>query len=81
MKLGNKIPGVGPKITKMLLKLGYQSVADLKDRNPETLYEDLCRLEGRKVDRCMLYVFRCAVYFASNKTHDPDLLKWWNWKE
>ncbi|MBC8473125.1 MAG: pathogenicity locus, partial [Planctomycetes bacterium] len=30
---------------------------------------------------CMLYVLRCAVYYASNTEHDPDLLKWWNWKD
>lgn len=30
-----------------------------------------------QVDRCMLYVFRCAVYYE----HDPELLKWWNWKD
>ncbi len=29
----------------------------------------------------LLYVFRCAVYYATNKKHDPELLKWWNWKE
>jgi hypothetical protein len=29
----------------------------------------------------VLYVFRCAVYFANNSTHDPELLKWWNWKD
>ena len=28
----------------------------------------------------VLYVFRCAVYFAS-KQHNPELLKWWHWKE
>ena len=28
----------------------------------------------------MLYVFRCALYYASNDIHDPELLKWWNWK-
>jgi hypothetical protein len=33
------------------------------------------------VDRCVLYVFRCAVYFASEAEHDPELLKWWNWKD
>jgi hypothetical protein len=27
----------------------------------------------------MLYVFRCAVYYASNETHEPERLKWWNW--
>jgi hypothetical protein len=29
----------------------------------------------------ILYVFRCAVYCASNENHDPELLKWWNWKD
>lgn len=33
------------------------------------------------MDRCMLYVFRCAVYYASSEQHDPELLKWWNWKD
>jgi hypothetical protein len=34
-----------------------------------------------QVDRCLLYVFRCAVYFAEHTRHDPELLKWWNWKD
>jgi hypothetical protein len=29
----------------------------------------------------VLYVFRCAVYYASHEVHDPELLKWWNWKD
>ncbi|NIV18422.1 MAG: pathogenicity locus, partial [Woeseiaceae bacterium] len=28
-----------------------------------------------------LYVFRCAVYYASEEDHDPELLKWWNWTD
>ena len=35
----------------------------------------------RHQDRCVLYAFRCAVYYASHTTHDPNLLKWWNWKD
>lgn len=27
------------------------------------------------------YVFRCAKYYAVNSEHDPELLKWWNWKD
>lgn len=76
-----KIPGVGPRIAEDLWQLGYKSISDLKYVNPEDLYEDLCQLQGCRVDRCMLYVFRCAVYFASNTIHDPHLLKWWNWKD
>ncbi len=33
------------------------------------------------LDRCVLYVFRCANYYAAHKRHDPELLKWWNWKD
>jgi len=76
-----QIPGVGDKIADELLTLGCRSVEDLRDRDPEELYIELCAHKGEQVDRCVLYVFRCAVYYASNREHDPELLKWWNWKE
>jgi hypothetical protein len=75
------IPGIGPRMAADLRRLGVHAVADLRHTDPEELYGRLCRLEGRPVDRCVLYVFRCAVYYAANETHDPDLLKWWNWKD
>lgn len=76
-----KIPGVGKSIASDLIDLGIKRIEDLKGNNPEKLYEYFCVLRGQKIDRCMLYVFRCAVYFASNNEHDPDKLKWWNWKD
>lgn len=76
-----KIPGVGSVIARDLLNLGITSIEDLRDRNPQQLYEQLCELQGCKVDRCMLYVFRCAVYYASADHYDTQLLKWWNWKD
>jgi hypothetical protein len=30
---------------------------------------------------CVLYVFRCAVYYTSHEHHEPELLKWWSWKD
>jgi hypothetical protein len=33
------------------------------------------------VDRCVLYVFRAAVHFAGSTGGDPELAKWWNWKD
>ena len=75
------IPGVGRKIAADLVGLGIRSVDDLKDRDPEELYGALCAQAGMQIDRCMLYVFRCAVYFASTERHDPELLKWWSWKD
>ncbi|MFC1483900.1 helix-hairpin-helix domain-containing protein [Candidatus Neomarinimicrobiota bacterium] len=76
-----RIPGVGPNIAQDFHDLGFHQVEDLRGADPEGLYERLCTLRGAHVDRCVLYVFRCAVYFADNRKHDPDLLKWWNWKD
>jgi Pathogenicity locus len=76
-----QIPGVGKSIAEDMWNLGLRSVADLKNQDPEDLYLRLCALQGTHVDRCMLYVFRCAVYYASNEAYDAELLKWWNWKD
>ena len=76
-----RIPGVGRSIAEDLWLLGMRSVDDLRGGDPQALYERLCELQGCHVDRCMLYVLRCAVYFASGERHDPELLKWWHWKD
>ena len=76
-----EIPGVGPSIAKDLWGLGIKKVSDLKRRDPERLYRRLCQQEGQHVDRCVLYVFRCAVYYASTRRPHPEKLKWWNWKD
>ena len=75
------IPGVGKSIAEDLWDLGLRSVQDLKGQDPEELYVRLCAMQGTQIDRCMLYVFRCAVYYVSNEQHEPELLKWWNWKD
>jgi hypothetical protein len=76
-----QIPGVGASIAADLYAIGIQSIEELKDKDPEELYLKLCARQGMPVDRCVLYVFRCAVYYASNQKHNPELLKWWNWKD
>lgn len=75
------IPSVGPSIARDLNRVGIHEVADLRGRSPGRLYADLQRKVGHPVDRCVLYTFRCAVYFATESKHDPELLKWWNWKD
>ncbi len=75
------IPGVGPSVARDLLDLGIRSPEDLAGRDPGALYEELCGIRGCRLDRCMLYVLRCAVYFASEPDPDPALLKWWSWKD
>jgi len=74
------IPGISKKIAQDLHIIGIHHVKDLIGQNPETLYNDLCSEYKKRIDPCLLYTFRCAVYYAENDKHDPALLKWWNWK-
>jgi len=76
-----RIPGIGPSLARDLTDLGIRRVTALRGRNPERLYERLCVLRGQHQDRCVLYVFRCAVYFATERDHEPERLRWWNWKD
>jgi hypothetical protein len=64
-----------------LWNLGYRSVPELKGEDPQEMYETHRDQLGAPVDRCVLYAFRCAVYFASTENPDPEKLKWWNWKD
>ena len=75
------IPGVGPSIARDLRELGIHHVRHLTHEDPRRLYEALCDLRHERIDPCVLYVFRCAVYYASNDSYDEELLKWWNWKD
>ncbi|MDH4239637.1 MAG: helix-hairpin-helix domain-containing protein [Phycisphaerae bacterium] len=76
-----QIPGVGKRIAQDLRDIGIGSVDELKGKKADLLYKKLCNFKASPVDRCMLYVLRCAVYYASNTERDPKLLKWWNWKD
>ena len=75
------IPGIGPAMAEDLNDLGIFALTDLEGKDPSAMYDELNRLRGVRNDPCVLYVFRCAVYFAETKDPDPELLKWWNWKD
>ncbi|MCJ7855197.1 helix-hairpin-helix domain-containing protein [Lachnospiraceae bacterium NSJ-143] len=75
------IPGVGQTIEQDLINIGINSVNDLCGADPEELYIKDALFKGQKSDRCLLYVFRLAVYFAENDIHDEEKLKWWYWKD
>lgn len=76
-----KIPGVGKSVEKDLNLIGIFTISDLKDKNPEKLYEKSNKMRGLVQDRCLLYTFRCAVYCASHKNADFSKLKWWHFKD
>lgn len=75
------IPGIGPRMAADLRSLGYRSIASLKHADPERMYERSRKAAGGKLDRCVLYTYRCAVYFASHASHDAKKLLWWNWMD
>ena len=75
-----EIPGVGKSIEVDLQRLGIARVDQLRGRDPRDLYERMMQLQGGHIDRCMLYVLRCAVYYAEGG-REPGRLLWWHWKD
>jgi len=77
------IPSIGKSIAHDLLNIGITCLDDLKGKDPEVLYYLSNKFTGAVQDRCLLYCFRCAVYYASTnpEAYDPELMKWWNWKD
>ena len=76
-----KIPGVGPKTEADLQALGYQTIDSLRGQDPQWIYKRDCARRGFLIDRCQLYVYRLAVYFAETPNPDPEKLQWWKWRD
>ena len=75
------IPGVGKSIAADLINIGIRKVSDLKGKDPETLFAQSNTMAGIEQDRCLLYVFRCAVYYAETTFPDAGKFLWWKWKD
>lgn len=81
------IPYVGKNTKEDLLNIGITCVEELKGRNPEDLYLKDCSIKKYQEDKCQLYVFRMAVYYAEHKDEinvndkQNEKLKWWYWKD
>ena len=76
-----EIPGVGKRTAAVMEAVGIRQVSDLRGRDPEELYLQECLMKGYQEDRCALYVWRAAVYYAEHEDRDPAMLKWWYWKD
>lgn len=75
-----EIPGIGVSLARDIASLGFRSIEELRGQDPEAMYEQLQARVGAHIDRCVLYAFRCAVYYAEGG-RDPEKLKWWRWKD
>ena len=75
------IPGIGKACSLDLWNVGIRNISDLTGQNPKVLYDKLNIYSGVRHDICMLYTFRCAVYFATEVNHEKEKLNWWYWKD
>ena len=66
-----RIPGIGAVGERDLLELGYTTIQSLAGADPEEMYARECARKGVRVDRCVLYVYRCAGYYAFTPQPDP----------
>ena len=74
-----ELVSVGPAIARDFELLGIRSVAQLARRNPERMFEELCRRKGRVQDLCCLDVFQAAVAQARNRRLPLEQRQWWYW--
>jgi hypothetical protein len=73
LKRLQKIPNVGPAISRDLAGLGIARVEDLRGRDPDDLFHELCRQDGVCPDPCMHDVLTAVVAFANGEPSRP----WW----
>jgi hypothetical protein len=68
-----QLPNVGPAIAGKLRRLGVRLPRDLYGRDPYQMYDEICRLEGSRVDPCVLDVFVSVIEFINGGRAKP----WW----
>lgn len=56
------IPNVGKRTEQDLLAMGYTTIASLKGKTAQELYDEECALRGTLLDRCQLYLYRAVEY-------------------
>jgi Pathogenicity locus len=67
------IPNVGPRMAADLLKLGIQRLEDAAGRDPDEMYHELCALDAKRHDPCVLDIFAAVVSQAEGHPARP----WW----
>lgn len=70
-----QLPNVGPAIAADLRRIGVEQPADLRGRDPYTLYQSLCRVSGKRQDPCVLDTFIAACDFMRGAAPAP----WWRY--
>ena len=69
------IPNVGPAIAADLRQLGITQPGDLVGCDPYEMYDNLCRITGKRHDPCLLDTFIAAVRYMAGEPKKP----WWKY--
>jgi Pathogenicity locus len=72
---------IGPATLDDLELLGINSVAQLRLRNPQRMYKQLCRIQRQVIDPCCLDVFVAAVAQAKDPNLPIEQRQWWYWSK
>ena len=68
-----RLEHVGPATVRDLELLGIERLSQLADREPQKLYDSLCKATGERQDPCVLDVFSMLVSRAQGDRPRP----WW----
>jgi hypothetical protein len=68
-----QMPNIGPAVARKLERLDVTCQDDLRGRDAEQLFAELCALDGRDHDPCLLDTFVAAVAYVN----DGDDRPWW----
>lgn len=70
-----QLPNVGPAVAADLRLIGIKHAQDLFGRDPYELFDDLCRITGKRHDPCMLDTMIAVVRFMGGESAKP----WWKY--
>jgi len=72
---------IGPAMLADLELLGIDSVGHLRLRNPQRMYQQLCRIKRKSIDPCCLDVFVAVVAQARDPNLPIEQRQWWYWSK
>lgn len=67
------IPNIGKAISRALNLINIHSPSDLIGKDPYQMYDELCRITGKRQDHCLLDTFIAAVRYMEGAPSK----KWW----
>src|SRR5579862_5223282 len=68
-----QLPNVGPAVAAFPWRVEVRRPLELLGRDPYEMFEELCRVTGKRHDPCLLDTFIAAVRFMGGEPAKP----WW----